>query len=302
MATAYIAYPIDAAHGEPEEMPDLILEMRRAGVWSFLPGRPWEGVSATLGTSGAQLVSQVNEAALRGADILVAVLTGDPTLGVPVEIDFAVRTGKPVVIWLLCPPSVQTAAWAAAGAHVVRHRGSLSAAVRDAVADSGAASGRAVPSDLTGTTEEVNDGRRRIAVQVGPAGRMPTRAYEGDAGFDLYVAEGYDRAIGPGEFVDVPVDVSAQFPPDTWGWIVGRSSTLRTRGLLVNQGIIDQGYRGELFVGVLNPTSLPVRVVGPERLAQLIPMPLVARDVRLVPADYLTPTDRGSAGFGSTGT
>lgn len=128
---------------------------------------------------------------------------------------------------------------------------------------------------------------------------MPTRAHADDAGLDLYVSE--SRTIGPGEFVDLPTAIAVQLPPGTWGLLTGRSSTLRKRGLLVNQGIIDPGYRGELFAGVWNLGAQPVTVEPGERLAQLIVMPNITEATRVVSAELLDEHERGIRGFGSSG-
>lgn len=142
--------------------------------------------------------------------------------------------------------------------------------------------------------------RSVLMVKVEPGGRMPTRAHRGDAGFDLYTSE--PVVIPPRSFVDVPTAVSVQMPPNMWGQIVGRSSTLRRRQLLVNHGIIDQGYRGELFAGVWNLSDEPHAVEVGERLAQLILVPLTSASVALARVESLDESDRGSSGFGSTGT
>lgn len=127
------------------------------------------------------------------------------------------------------------------------------------------------------------------------------RGYFGDAGLDLEVSE--DTVIPPGGFVDVPSGVAVQLPAGYWAMLVGRSSTLRKRGLLVVQGIIDNGYRGELFAGVQNlQHGRDVEVKAGERLAQLILVPLWNGGVNyLGEGDDLSSSKRGTNGFGSTG-
>lgn len=127
----------------------------------------------------------------------------------------------------------------------------------------------------------------------------PTQAYPDDAGFDLYVS--HPRTIPPGMVVDIPCGVAVEMPSSVWGLLVGRSSTLRKRHLLVNTGIIDPGYRGELFAGVMNMGFEGVRIERGERLAQLIFLPNLSFGVRLNRVDELEPHDRGSNGFGSSG-
>lgn len=124
-----------------------------------------------------------------------------------------------------------------------------------------------------------------------------TRSHVGDAGLDLYCSE--DVTIPPGQFEDIPVGVSVELPEGFWGLLTGRSSTLRKRGLMVAQGVIDQGYRGPLFAGVWNLTGEPVKALRGERLAQLILLPLWAGGVESVL--FLSGSSRGSAGFGSSG-
>lgn len=133
---------------------------------------------------------------------------------------------------------------------------------------------------------------------LGRGGRLPTRGYEDDAGLDLYVSEGF--VVEPGEFVDVPTSVSGQLPAGHWGLLTGRSSTLRHHSLMVVQGVIDTGYRGELFVGVINFGHTQQRVEAGTRLAQLILIE-VPQGVQPVQVNQLDRSSRGDAGFGSTG-
>jgi dUTP pyrophosphatase len=127
---------------------------------------------------------------------------------------------------------------------------------------------------------------------------VPTRYYPGDAGFDLYVST--TTYVPYREYVDVPLGISVELPPDIWAMLTGRSSTLRRRRLLVMQGIIDNGYRGELFAGVQNVGKEGEWVRAGERIAQLIPFRLESA-LPLVQVPELSPSDRGTAGMGSTG-
>lgn len=131
---------------------------------------------------------------------------------------------------------------------------------------------------------------------TGSEGDAPVKAYPGDAGYDLFVSE--DTKIHVGVFVDVPLGISVQLPPGIWAMLTGRSSTIR-RGLLVTQGIIDNGYTGSLFAGVQNVGAYSQLVERGERIAQLIPFRVEQLAVRRVGS--LEERDRGTNAFGSTG-
>lgn len=129
------------------------------------------------------------------------------------------------------------------------------------------------------------------------SGARLEHGHDGDAGIDLPAAEEY--AIGPQSWANVPIDIKVELPKGVWAFVVGRSSTFFHKHLLVNSAVIDNGYRGELFVCCYNMTGAWYIVNPGERLAQLIPMLLVPVDLQ--PVSELEPSARGAAGFGSTG-
>jgi dUTP pyrophosphatase len=108
-----------------------------------------------------------------------------------------------------------------------------------------------------------------------------------------------NHRILPGERVDLPTGVAVELPEGYYARLVGRSSTLRKRGLLVFEGIIDQGYRGPLFVYVTNMTTTAVEVMDGSRIAQLIVTPIVQPTLHQV--ESLGTSERGANGFGSSG-
>lgn len=142
-------------------------------------------------------------------------------------------------------------------------------------------------------------GVRYVNFELGRDAKAPFKKHVGDAGWDLYVSRECD--IPPGETVDVHTDIKIDMPPYLYARIVGRSSTLRNHGLLVNEGIIDNGYTGELFVGVHNMTDRTFHVDKGMRLAQVLFHNI--EDVRWSQVEKVvaTPGKRGDAGFGSTG-
>lgn len=131
-----------------------------------------------------------------------------------------------------------------------------------------------------------------------PDAQVPMPGKQGDAGMDLYVSD--NVRIQPGTFADVDCGIRIQLPDGYWGRITGRSSTLRNRGLLVSEAVIDCGYIGPIYTGVWNLSPTAVDVTVGERLAQLILHPIVRP--RVEHANVLLSCDgRGVAGFGSTG-
>lgn len=106
--------------------------------------------------------------------------------------------------------------------------------------------------------------------------------------------------INPGERVLVPTGISLEIPEGYWIELTARSSTSK-KLLMVPKGVIDQGYRGELFAQVINVGSEPVEVVHGDRLAQIIMHKSYADITEIIEVDKLAPSERGETGFGSTG-
>lgn len=129
--------------------------------------------------------------------------------------------------------------------------------------------------------------------------KIPYKEHLGDAGWDLYTSRAC--TIPAGATVDVHTDVRIDMPPYLYARITGRSSTLRKHNLLVNEGIIDNGYVGELFVCVHNLSDKPFEVKKGMRLAQVLFHGI--EDVRWSQVDEIKPkpNGRGENGFGSTG-
>lgn len=127
----------------------------------------------------------------------------------------------------------------------------------------------------------------------------PKRHYSGDAGFDLTVSR--TVTVMERSFAQVPSNIRIAFPPGVWGMITGRSSTFFKRNLLVNTAIIDNGWRGELWAMVYNPTEKPVHVMPGERLIQVILFNLVLPEIIEVDPKEFPKGERGEKGFGSTG-
>ena len=140
---------------------------------------------------------------------------------------------------------------------------------------------------------------RYVDFELGEGAKAPFKKHAGDAGWDLYVSR--DCIIPPGKTVDVHTDIKIDMPPYLYARIVGRSSTLRKHNLMVNEGIIDNGFTGELFVCVHNMGNKPFVVEKGMRLAQVLFHNI--EDVRWSEVKEIRPTPgkRGNDGFGSTG-
>ncbi len=81
---------------------------------------------------------------------------------------------------------------------------------------------------------------------TGPDARPPLRSYGADAGTDLPTIE--EMCIPAGKAVNLPTGISMEIPPGYWAMIVGRSSASHLMNLIVIPGVIDGGYRGELWL------------------------------------------------------
>lgn len=130
---------------------------------------------------------------------------------------------------------------------------------------------------------------------------LPETAYEGDAGIDLSSIE--EITLQPFERALVSTGLAVAIPEGFAGFVLPRSGSAIKQGLsLVNApGLIDSGYRGELKCIVINlDAEHPLTIGIGDRIAQLVIMPV--QNVRLLVQDELDETQRGSGGFGSSGT
>ena len=131
--------------------------------------------------------------------------------------------------------------------------------------------------------------------------KIPFRATLHSAGIDLYALLKEPVEIGSHEICQIHTGIACEIPIGFAGFIFARSSLGIKHGVTPSNcvGVIDSDYRGEIIVGLINQLDTPFIVQPGDRIAQLIIMPVMTPDIEEV--EELTPTRRGTGGFGSTG-
>ncbi|AUG29586.1 MULTISPECIES: dUTP diphosphatase [Microbacterium] len=137
------------------------------------------------------------------------------------------------------------------------------------------------------------------ALPLSPTAVIPERSHAGDAGFDL--VSDVEITIRPGGQALVGTGIAIALPTNTVGLVCPRSGLASKHGITVLNapGIIDESYRGEVKVILVNHSNDHFRVRCGDRIAQLVIVPYLAPTVEIV--DELEATVRGYEGFGSTG-
>jgi dUTP pyrophosphatase len=134
---------------------------------------------------------------------------------------------------------------------------------------------------------------------------LPLPAYQSAfaAGLDLDAAVPADAPIvlAPGAQATIPTGITLALPPGTEGQVRPRSGLAARHGVTVlnTPGTIDADYRGEVAVVLINHGQASFEVARGMRIAQLVVAPILRVTVSEV--EHLEDTDRGSGGFGSTG-
>jgi dUTP pyrophosphatase len=134
--------------------------------------------------------------------------------------------------------------------------------------------------------------------------QLPDYHSEDASGLDLVaaLAAGVELVLQPGERALVPTGLAIELPRGYEAQIRPRSGLALSFGVTVlnSPGTIDADFRGEIQVILVNHGSKPFSIIRGARVAQLV-VSTVAR-VAFAEADELSDSDRGTAGFGSTGT
>jgi len=140
---------------------------------------------------------------------------------------------------------------------------------------------------------------------------IPTKAYQSDAGWDLYASE--NTKVKAGQRNIIKTGISFEIPEGWCGLIWPRSGLSVKNGIDVLAGVIDSSYRGEIMVCLHNTSDVnPVynteterysfkdlKIKKGDRIAQILFHEVP--EVKMIEAEILQETERNQSGFGSTG-
>lgn len=133
--------------------------------------------------------------------------------------------------------------------------------------------------------------------KVRDTAQLPVYAHTGDAGLDMKAAESAELA--PGERTAIPTGLAFELPQGTVGLVWDKSGRSLKEGLKTMAGVIDEGFRGEFMVVVLNTSNKTVKIEVGEKIAQLLIQPV--HQVAIQEVKEVGDSSRGQEGFGSTG-
>lgn len=126
--------------------------------------------------------------------------------------------------------------------------------------------------------------------------KTPKQGREGDAGYDLFLLE--DTTFKAHSITVVDTGVCVELPKGHAGLLAMRSSVCKT-GMIIQQPLIDENYRGELHVLVVNPTDNEFTYAAGDRVCSLYVFPVYHEALEVV--DELSESNRGEAWSGSSG-
>lgn len=135
--------------------------------------------------------------------------------------------------------------------------------------------------------------------KINEEAKLPEYAHESDAGMDLFSVE--EKIIEPGETALIKTGIIIELPPDTEAQVRPRSGLALKNSITVlnTPGTIDEGYRGEVGVILVNHSKIPFKVEKQMKIAQMVIKPIIKVSIREV--KEVASSDRNSSGFGSTG-
>jgi dUTP pyrophosphatase len=136
---------------------------------------------------------------------------------------------------------------------------------------------------------------------LNPQAKAPTVAHPGeDLGYDIYSAVSLTIPAKGHAVVSTAIAVECSSASgERMGALLRDKSSMAARRLVLTGGVIDAGYRGEIRVLMENLGDAPVEIRAGDKIANLIPYPVLTSEVEVV--DELADSRRQAGGFGSTG-
>ncbi len=143
---------------------------------------------------------------------------------------------------------------------------------------------------------------KAVSPKIGKEIPAPFYATPGAAAMDLHACMEQPVTLLPGGRAVIPTGIAIALPsPDYVALVLARSGLGIKHGVVPSNcvGVIDSDYRGEIMVGLYNSGESEYTVQPADRIAQLMVVPVVQAQLRMV--EELDETQRGAGGFGSTG-
>ena len=137
---------------------------------------------------------------------------------------------------------------------------------------------------------------KRFKVMLDEGAKMPTKAHDADAGFDLYAPRAFTVLRGASTIVDTGVHI--EIPNGYVGFLKSKSG-LNVKSGITGEGVIDSGYTGSIVAKLYNNGHEPVRFEEGQKIIQIVFLPIP--EVELELAENFEETERGDNGFGSSG-
>jgi len=128
---------------------------------------------------------------------------------------------------------------------------------------------------------------------------LPLPAYGSEHAVGLDVVSAEEVILAPGERHPVKTGIAMAIPHGYEVQVRSRSGTAVRNGITCLTGTIDSDYRGEIMVVLINLGHAPFAIARGDRIAQLVPAPVLR--ARFAEVESLDETARGEGGFGSTG-
>jgi len=134
-----------------------------------------------------------------------------------------------------------------------------------------------------------------------PGARPPSIGHPGeDLGYDIYAAQAVTIPPKGHAIVSTGIAIECTSPSgEKMGALLRDKSSMAARRLVLTGGVIDAGYRGEIRVLMENLSDAPTEIHAGEKIANLVPYPVLTAEVEVV--DDLADSSRKAGGFGSTG-
>ena len=135
-----------------------------------------------------------------------------------------------------------------------------------------------------------------LKVKLGKLAFMPKRAHATDAGADIRCPAGF--TIAARSSATIRTGIHVQLPPGTAGLLKSKSG-LNIKHDIIGEGVIDEGFTGEIVVKLYNLGDKPYHFERGDKIIQLLVVPVLYPDFEQV--DEIEGGERGDSGYGSTG-